>query len=130
MCSRHEQLPHVIGTGPQWATTNVRQKATVVCDIRGSGRGNAGRFFSLPLTKCPRNVFLFTSCLSQNNNIWLSYYALVLDAKRWLDSRLDSVLDSGAEWPGFKSQSRRCRVTVLGKLFTLIVPLFTKQQNW
>ena len=87
-------------------------------------------FFSLPLTKCPRNVFLFTSCLLQNNNIWLTYYALVLDAKRWLDSRLDSVLDSGAEWPGFKSQSRRCRVTVLGKLFTLIVPLFTKQQNW
>ena len=31
------------------------------------------------------------------------------------------VLDSGAEGPGFKSQSRRCRVTVLGKLFTLIV---------
>jgi len=40
-----------------------------------------------------------------------------------------SVLDSGAEGPGFKSQPRRCRVTVLGKLFTPIVPLFTKQQN-
>ena len=26
-----------------------------------------------------------------------------------------SVLDSGAEGPGFKSQSRRCRVIVLGK---------------
>ena len=25
---------------------------------------------------------------------------------------------------------RRCRVTVLGKLFTPIVPLFTKQRNW
>ena len=41
---------------------------------------------------------------------------------------------SVAEWlavgPGFKSQSRRCRVTVLGKLFTPIVPLFTKQRNW
>jgi len=34
------------------------------------------------------------------------------------------------EGPGFKSQSRRCRVTVLGKLFTPIVPLFAKQQNW
>ena len=32
-----------------------------------------------------------------------------------------SVLDSGAEGPGFKSQSRRCRATVLGKLFTPIV---------
>jgi len=48
----------------------------------------------------------------------------------WLGSRVVSVLDSGAERPGFKSQSRRCRVTVLGKLFTPTVPLFTKQQNW
>jgi len=48
----------------------------------------------------------------------------------WLGSRVVSVLDSGAERLGFKSQSRRCRVTVLGKLFTPIVPLFTKQRNW
>jgi len=48
----------------------------------------------------------------------------------WLGSRVVSMLDSGAEGPGFKSQSRRCRVTVLGKPFTSIVPLFTKQQNW
>ena len=33
-----------------------------------------------------------------------------------LGSRVVSVLDSGAEGPGFKSQSRRCRITVLGKL--------------
>ena len=45
-------------------------------------------------------------------------------------SRVVSVLDSGAVGPEFKSQSRRCRVTVLGELFTPIVPLFTKQQNW
>ena len=45
-------------------------------------------------------------------------------------SRVVSVLDSGAEGPGFKSQPRHCRVTVLGKLFTPIVPLFTKQRNW
>jgi len=31
---------------------------------------------------------------------------------RWLGSRVVSVLDSGAEEPGFKSQPRRCRVTV------------------
>jgi len=47
-----------------------------------------------------------------------------------------SVSGSVAEWlacwtqrrrrPGFKSLSRRCRVTVLGKLFTPIVPLFTE----
>jgi len=30
----------------------------------------------------------------------------------WLGSRVVSVLDSGAEGPGFKLQSRRCRVTV------------------
>ena len=47
----------------------------------------------------------------------------------WLGSRVVSVLDSGAEGPGFKSQPRRCRLTVLGKLFTPTVPLFTKQQN-
>ena len=34
-----------------------------------------------------------------------------------------SVLDSGAVGPGFKSQPRRCRVTVLGKLFTPIMLL-------
>jgi len=33
-----------------------------------------------------------------------------------------SVPDSGSEEHGFESQSRRCRVTVLGKLFTPIVP--------
>jgi len=38
-----------------------------------------------------------------------------------------SLLGSDAEGPGFKSQPRRCRVTVLGKLFTPIEPLFTKQ---
>jgi len=40
-----------------------------------------------------------------------------------LGSRVVSVLDSGAEGPGFKSQPQRCRVTPA-------VPLFTKQQNW
>ena len=44
--------------------------------------------------------------------------------------RLVSVLDSCAEGPGFKSQLQCCRVTVLGKLFTPIVPLFIKQRNW
>ena len=43
----------------------------------------------------------------------------------WLGSRVVSMLDSGAEGPEFKSQSRRRQVTVLSKLFTPIVPLFT-----
>jgi len=46
------------------------------------------------------------------------------------NSRVVSVLYSGAVRPGFKSQPRRCRVTVLGKPFTPIVPLLTKQRNW
>jgi len=58
---------------------------------------------------------------------WKRKYML---SQGWLGSRVVSVLDSSAERPGFKSQPRRCRVTVLGKLFTPIVPLFTKQQNW
>ena len=49
---------------------------------------------------------------------------------RWLGSRVVSVLDSDAVGPLFKSQSRRCRVRVLGKLFAPVVPLFTKQRNW
>ena len=43
----------------------------------------------------------------------------------WLGSRVVSVLESGAKGPGFKSQPRRCRITVLGKLFTPV----TKQRN-
>ena len=50
-----------------------------------------------------------------------------LQTSGWLGSRVVSVLHSGAVGPGFKSQPRRCQVTVLGKLFTPIVPLFTKQ---
>ena len=42
--------------------------------------------------------------------------------------RLISATFSCHRWLG--NQSRRCRVTVLGKLFTSTVPLFTKQQNW
>ena len=37
MCSGHKQLPHVMGIGSQWATANVRQKATVVCEVRRAG---------------------------------------------------------------------------------------------
>ena len=62
-------------------------------------------------------------------NLW-AYPAVATHGLRWLGSRVVSVLDSGAEGPGFNWQPRRCRLTVLGKLFTPIVPLFTKQQNW
>jgi len=49
----------------------------------------------------------------------------------WLGSRVVSALDSGAEGPGSNRSRDAARwVTVLRKLFTPIVPLFTKQQNW
>ena len=60
----------------------------------------------------------------------IMFILLILGWLARLGSRVVSVLDAGAERPGFKSQSRRCRVTVVGKLFTPIVPLFTKQRNW
>jgi len=74
---------------------------------------------------------IYTHCRLDNSPLDtilnMSYTAQLME---WLGSRVVSVLDSRAEGPGFKSQSRRCRVTVLGKLFTPIVPLFTKQRNW
>jgi len=58
------------------------------------------------------------------------FAGLYLTYAGWLGSRVVSVLDSGAEGPGIKLQQRRCRVTVLGKLFTPVVSMFTKQRNW
>jgi len=51
---------------------------------------------------------------------------LLLLSVGWLGSRVVSVL--GAVEPRFKLQPRLCQVTVLGKLFTPIVPLFTKRR--
>jgi len=58
------------------------------------------------------------------------YCVLYCSKDGWLGNQVVSVLDSSAEGCCFKSQPRRCRVTVLGKLFTPILPLFTKQENW
>ena len=44
---------------------------------------------------------------------------IAIGLQGWLGSRVVSVLDSGAEGPGFKSQSRRCRVTVFGEQGTV-----------
>ena len=46
----------------------------------------------------------------------------------WLGSRVVSVLVQ-AKKARVQIEARHCRVTVLGKLFTPIVPLFTKQQT-
>jgi len=78
-------------------------------------------------------VFLFASLYRREK---VGKRERVLD----LDIYATCIRGSVAEWlacwtlaqkgPVFKSQSRRCRVTVLGKLFTPIVRLFTKQRNW
>ena len=72
----------------------------------------------------------FTASLSNTLPHTHTRHKVVCGKVAWLGSRVVSVLDSGAEGPGFKLQPRRCRVTDLGKLFTPIVPLFTKQRNW
>ena len=48
------------------------------------------------------------TCLAADSVIMETYYYGPIG---WLGSRVVNVLDSGAEGPGFKSQSRRCRVT-------------------
>ena len=68
----------------------------------------------LPQVSMPSLCFRKRECMPKNHG----------------GSRVVSVLVSVTEGPRFKSQSRRCRVAVLGKLFTPIVPLFTKQRNW
>ena len=68
--------------------------------------------------------------VAYRRRIELPDIASLRSASGWLGSRVVSVLDSGAGGPGFISQSRRYRVTVLGKLFTPVVSLFTKQRNW
>ena len=45
-----------------------------------------------------------------DERVCLSVCALPKKCHGWLGSRVVSVLDSGAEGPEFKSQSRRCRV--------------------
>ena len=77
------------------------------------------------------DIHIFTGLIPVLN-IRTVIVMLHLPVQRWLGSRVvsESVLDSSAERSGLKSHPRRCRVTVLGKLFTPIVPLFTKERNW
>ena len=79
-------------------------------------------------TKIVKNWLIFDWDIQKEKvNVFIATYAcIIIYASYQRDGRpVVSVLDSGVEGPGFKSQSRR-----LGKLFTPIVPLFTKQQNW
>jgi len=66
----------------------------------------------------------------ENTSIKMPALSISFLVTGWLGSQVVSVLDSGVEGHVFKLQPKRCRITVLGKLFTPIKPLFTKQQNW
>ena len=94
--------------------------ASILKDIVEKSRSNV-KFQCRKVNKC-------RLCDSFMNIILYILFFIV--SYVWLGSRVVGVLDSGAVEPGFKSQPRRCRVTVLGKLFTPIVPLFAKQRNW
>jgi len=72
---------------------------------------------------------LFTKPFEQSEHTNFNHLNVLNRGGSVAGSRVVSVLDSGADGHGFKSQSRRGRVTVLGKLFTPIVPLFTKKQK-
>jgi len=94
--------------------------ASILKDIVEKSRSNV-KFQCRKVNKC-------RLCDSFMNIILYILFFIV--SYVWIGSRVVGVLDSGAVEPGFKSQPRRCRVTVLGKLFTPIVPLFAKQRNW
>ena len=94
--------------------------------------------WTVPNTWCVENVQLFLrppcirtdkpenfQLLQKNLGFGISFRyhinisLLFSNAYQWLSSRVVSVLDSCAEGPGFKSQLRCCRLTVLGKLLSV-----------
>jgi len=88
----------------------------------------------------------FLPASEAEQSAWLDYayacaYVLCLVCLRTVGTNIFKYVGcSVAEWlmcwtqaqkgPGSNRSRAGCRVTVLGKLFTPIVPLFTKQQNW
>ena len=109
-------------------------EATPTCYLCGVPRGSrqpmTDRLATHPSKEIDRVVYVGSNQHLEIETVKAWDFYLLYLLLGWLGSRVVGVLDSGAEGPGFKSQSPRCRVTVLGKLFTPIVPLFTKQQNW
>ena len=106
------------------STNNRQLELTIKCQIQNN---NSTHLCTTNSSTTAERLELSDSN-TQQQNFW--FLAKVQHCLGWLGSWVVSMLDSGAEEPGFKSQSRRCWVTVLGKLFTPTVSLFTKQQNW
>jgi len=111
-------------------TASQREQRTQYCccfrrEVESSSKSNTPSAFILSTVLTCLRYFFFLVFL-----VVFSFFSCIAFCGSVVGSRVqDSVLDSGAVGPGSKSQPRSCRVTVLGKLFTPIVPLFTKQQN-
>ena len=96
----------------------VRRPSSVYHVATGrDGRRGQGRLLSRALraAQATMRVPVYRQLLRQPRAAGLpsSRFRLLLSVFGWLGSQVVSVLDSGAVGPGFKSQSRRCRVTVL-----------------
>jgi len=120
------------GAGPGRRRRHHRRRARSPAYHRPCSAASGAQRLSVPRRKNPRHSVSksdFEVPTVRPVDLLLGRRGSVV-RPRWLGSRVVSVLDSGAEGPGFKSQPPGCRVTVLGKLFTPIVPLFTKQRNW
>ena len=103
---------------PTSVANSIRRRASSTCTCSRSTRSP------------PHYSSTVSPCLHDNTDGSMQQRSTSHSTQNgWLGSRVVSALDSGTEGPRFKSQSRRCRVTVL-ELFTPTVPLFTKQQNW
>ena len=115
MCKTYASRRRLYGA---WPTSNELRSERTIMNISGDS--------------CSRNMYGLCRPQSQTHTPAFSLHTRLFTNptfQGWLGSRVVSVLDLGAVGPGFKSKPRRCRVTVLGKLFTSTVPLFTKQQN-
>ena len=125
-CGRSDDRSYII-TSLLVSSNNVR-----LCD--NSNPGDRRFVPELRAGRSSDGILYYCSCSLLSVNRWSVVSSSGQLTKHFLSgrlgSRVGSVLDSGAEEPGFKSQPRHCRVTVLGKLFTPIVSLFTKQRNW
>ena len=93
------------------------------------GQCNAGRYGYLPSRRAPppldryrtillgdRGTCVRTTCPRLLPESGTARTRTASFLKRKVGSRVVSVLDSGAERPGFKSQPRRCRVTVFDNI--------------
>ena len=120
---------------PLFASERVLTDFHRICSFTCSGIGPLQSIFSCLYSICCVLLHWYFmaclwACLWNYTSDLCHIFVHVTYGRGQLGSRVVSVLDSGAEGPGFKSQLRCCRATVLDKLFTPIVPLFTKQRNW